>query len=345
MTTSPDADDLVIDKATQRSTGSVTTWGDSDDLVIQNTDQRLPDEVAQALAGRRAAHSDGLAIEQENDFSPELRRETTELRRRVAHTMSGEGFDELDGALRDVAMRKSAAISQILEDRIDRRKRALMTAPSWGDLNVSLRPTDHSFWWAETNAHVAPDTRAEFRNDGLHFWGGPKVNDYDGRMRTSLGAVASFTLQPDRFPESASGMFRSSPWVELFGGVVAFAPDWDLIQGDGVAECKLFLRQSIFQFAFGPTGPAQKMIAEAKGYDAWQPPLYLKNTGYSLHADMPGSTAVPEVTYGQGQVAPNDLHAEIEFRLDIFLNCTGALVWCDPEVLLRTFQWAPTPLP
>ena len=59
---------------------------------------------------------------------------------------------------------------------------------------------------------------------------------------------------------------------------------------------------------------------------------------------MPGFKPLTEVTYSQGQLAPNDLHAEIEFRLDIFLNCTGALVWCDPEVLFRTFQWAPTPV-
>jgi hypothetical protein len=190
---------------------------------------------------------------------------------------------------------------------------------------------------------VAPSTTADFRDDGLHFWGGPKINDYDGRMHTSMGAVASFTLQPERFPDSANGLLRSSPMVELFGGVTAFAPDWDLIQGDGIAECKLFLRQTLFQFGFGPQGPVQKVIAEAKSYGAWQPPLFLKNTAYSRHADMPGRTAVPEIIYSKGQVAPNDLHAELEFRLDIFLNCTGALVWCDPEVLLRTFQWAPRP--
>lgn len=338
MPTSPDTDDLVIERP-----DDVKASRAADDLVIGNEGQPLPDEVAQALAGRRAAHLDRLAIEHEEDFPPELRRESSELRRRLAHTMGGQGFAELEGALRDSAMRKSAAIADILKDRVERRKRAWATvAPSWGDLDVTIRPTDHSFWWAQTSAHVAPSTRAEFRNDGLHFWGGPKVNDYDGRMHTSLGAVASFTLQPDRFPVSPSGMFRSAPNVELLGGVLAYAPNWDLIQGDGVAECKLFLRQSIFQFTFGPNGPATKMVAEAQGHDAWH--ILLKNTGFSRHLDMPGLKAVPEVTYNQAQVVPNDLRAEIEFRLDIFLNCTGASLWCDPEVLFRTFQWAPTPL-
>jgi hypothetical protein len=83
-------------------------------------------------------------------------------------------------------------------------------------------------------------------------------------------------------------------------------------------------------------------IAEAQGYDAWR--IYLKNTGFSRHLAMPGFKAIPPVIYNQNQLAPNELWAEVEVRLDIYLNCTGALVWCDPDLLLRTFQWAPTPL-
>jgi hypothetical protein len=322
----------------------VKTSLDSNGLVIENAAQRLTDEVAQALAARRSAHLDMLAVAQENDFTPEMRREFSELRRRSARTMGGPGLDikELDGALRDAAIKKSETISQILKDRIARRERAWITAgPKWSDLHVTP-PVDHSFWWAFTNGHVAPGTQAEFRDDGFHFWGGPKVNNYDGEMHTSFGAVASFALQPARFPTSPSGMFRSSPHVELFGGVVAYAPNWDWIQGDGIAECQLYLKQSLFQIGIGPNGPAHVPIAEAQGYDAWR--LYLKNTGYSRHADMPGFKAIPEVMYSQSQIAPQELFAEIEFRLDIYLNCTGALVWSDPEVLFRTFQWAPTPL-
>jgi hypothetical protein len=163
-------------------------------------------------------------------------------------------------------------------------------------------------------------------------------------MHTSFGAVASFALQPGRFGASASGRFLSSPHVELFGGVVAHAPDYDIIQGNGIAECELYLRQTIYQFGLSPTGPVPVMIAEAKGHDPWR--LYLKNTGYSRHADLPGFKLIPAVMYNQSQVAPtNELWAEIEVRLDIYLNCTGALVWCDPNVLMRTFQWEPTPLP
>ena len=124
---------------------------------------------------------------------------------------------------------------------------ATVAGPKLSDIVAAPEPVDHSFWWAQTQPSLAPSMTADFRNDGLHFWGGPKVNDYDGEMHTSFGAVASFALQPARFPTSASGLFLSSPHVELFGGIVAFAPDWDLIQGDGIASCELFLRQTIFQ--------------------------------------------------------------------------------------------------
>lgn len=323
----------------------VKTSFDSNGPVIENANQRLTGEVAQALAARRSAHRDLLAVAHETDLTPEMRRESSELRRRVARTMKepGPNFEGLDADLRGAALKRSDQISAILQDRIARRERMWVTAgPKWGE-HIVLPPVDHSFWWAQTQPHVAPGTRADFRDDGLHFWGGPKVNNYNGEMHTSFGAVASFALQPARFPTSASGLFLSSPHVELFGGVVAYAPDWDLIQGDGIASCNLFLRQTIFQLGFGPTGPAPIMIAEAKGHDAWH--IYLKNTGYSRHLDMPGFKLIPAVTYRQNQIAPTELWAEIEVRLDIYLNCTGALVWCDPEVLVRTFQWAPTPLP
>jgi hypothetical protein len=319
---------------------------DRNGLVIENAAQRLTGEVAQALVARRSAHLDMLAVAHETDLTPEIRQESSELRRRVARTMMEPGlnFEGLDADLRDAAIKRSDQISTILKDRIARRERIWVTAlPKWSDLFVAP-PVDHSFWWAQTQSHVAPDTPADFRDDGLHFWGGPQVNNQNGEMHTSFGAVASFALQPERFPTSASGSFLSSPHVELFGGIVAFAPDHDLFQGDGHAAYDLFLRQTIFQWRFGPTGSVAVTIAEAKGYDAGHH-LELINTGSSWHHDLPGFKLIPAVMYSQNQVAPNELWAEIEVRLDIYLKSAGAFVWCDPEVLVRTFQWAPTPLP
>ena len=323
---------------------SVRTSLHDNGLLIENAAHHLKPEVEQALAARRSVHLDMLAVAHEDDRTPEMRQQSSEMRRRVARTMGGPGvnFEELDAELLDFATKRSDQISQILTERIARRK--LLTTKPPKSTDQPPEPVDHSFWWATTQPHLAPSTRAGFRDDGLHFWGGPKVNNYDGEMHTSFGAVASFALQPRRFATSPSGVFLSSPHVELFGGVVAHAPDWDVLQGNGIAECELYLRQTIFQFGLSPTGPVPVTIAEAKGHDPWR--LYLKNTGYSRHADLPGFKLIPAVTYNQSQVAPTiELWAEIEVRLDIYLNCTGALLWCDPDVLMRTFQWEPTPLP
>ena len=318
---------------------------DNNGLIMENSAQRLSGEASRALEIRRAAHVAMLQLAHEGDLTAEMRTQSLDLRRRVARatTAPGANFDTLEADLRSAAFKRSDQISTILKDRAVRKEHAAVTETGrkWSDL-FFLPPVDHSFWWANTHSHVAPDTRSAFRDDGLHFWGGPKVQDYDGEMHTSLGAVASFALQPARFPTSPSGRFLSSPAVELIGGIVAFAPDWDLIQGNGIASCELFLRQTIFQFGFGSSGPVPVKIAEAQGYDAWR--IYLKNTGFSRHLAMPGFKAIPPVIYSQNQLAPNELWAEVEVRLDIYLNCTGALVWCDPDLLLRTFQWAPTPL-
>lgn len=326
------------------TTESVKTSYDGTDLIIENTAQRLPGEVVQAIATRRSAHLAMLEAAHETDLTPEMRREDSELRRRVASLTVAPGLDGLDTDLRAAALKRSDQIAAILKDRIERREKAWLTyTGKWRDV-VTAPPVDHSFWWAKTQSHVAPDMKAEFRSDGLHFRAGPKVTKYDGEIHASFGAVAYFALQPERFPTSPSGIFLSSPHVELFGGVVAYAPNWDLIQGNGIASCTLFLRQTILQYGFGQTGPVPLLVAEAKGNDQWR--LYLKNTGYSRHGAMPGFKLIPAVAYGQNQIIPTQtLYAEIEVRFDIYLNCSGALLWCDPEVLLRNFQWAPTPLP
>ena len=104
---------------------------------------------------------------------------------------------------------------------------------------------------------------SSFENEGLRFLGGPKVNDWDGRIATSFGATASFAIWPERLPTSPTGWFSSSPHVELFGGVVAYSANWDLLEGDGVCDCRLVLRQNVFQWKFGPSGPVAATVAQA----------------------------------------------------------------------------------
>src|SRR5215213_1221208 len=315
--------------------GHVKTSSDSNGLIIENPAQRLAPEVAQAMDDRRTAHVAALAVANEPVVTREMKRDLSEARLRTIRGVTGahDNFETLKGELRDGALRRSDQVSVTLKDRIKRESIHVSDLFKWSDqMAVQPEPIDHSFWWARTDATVAPAMRADFRNDGLHFFGGPKVNDYDGNMDTSFGAVARFALQPQRFPSAPSGIMISSPHVELFGGVVAYAPNWDLIQGNGIAECGLFLRQTIFQFGFGPDGPVPLIVADARVNDQWH--IRLKNTGYDRHLDMPGFKLLPAVTYNQNNLRPGELLAEIEVRFDIHLNCTGALVWCDPEVLL-----------
>jgi hypothetical protein len=220
--------------STGKSDNPVKTSLDRNGMLLENTSQQLTDHVAQALAARRHRHLELLEISHETDRTPEMRQEDSESRLRLARKLADPNLnvDALKSELRDAALRRSQKISDIIKDRIRRRVEGIEATErtKWIDLLI-VPPVDHSFWWAQTQPYVAPDTRADFRNDGLHFWGGPKVNDYDGDMHTTFGAVALFALQPERFPTSPSGVFLSSPHVELFGGIVAYAPDWDLISG------------------------------------------------------------------------------------------------------------------
>lgn len=308
-----------------------------DSLVVTNAEQQIAPEVAEGMAARNADRAETLARFNQNDLAAEEHREILdvgrELYRSMAHPLGLEPH-AID-RMRLTTERKNTLVANALQNRIDAWTKPL---PYLDLFFPKPAVTDHSFWWAESRvSSLPPMTRTEFRESGLFFFGGPKVNDYDGEMHTSIGAIARFALQPERMPQTSSGWFLSNPHVELFGGVVAYAPNWDLIQGNGIASCQLVLRQTLFQWKFGPTGPVAGVVGEAVATDPWR--LYLKNTGFSRRQDLPGFKPMPPVGFHQSRLAPQELWAELEIRLDIYLNTTGALVWCDPHVLMRTFQW------
>lgn len=309
-------------------------------LTYSNPEHDLPRDLADAFSSRHRKHLEMLSFQDQSDLTPELRRKVTDSRNKAyrdAAKSMGLDFDKVSSNISGIFAEKNDMVAETLTNRSDRWNDYVeQSPPIVPDAEPALR--DSSFWWARTDAFVAPDTRAEFRTDGLHFRGGPKVHNHNGEMHTRFGAIASFGLNPARFPASPSGWFESKPFVELFGGVLAYAPNWDLLQGDGIASCQLFLRQTIFQWGFGPSGSVPVTVAQAAVNDPWR--IYLKNTGYSRRAGMPGFKPLPPVRFHRNQFNNNqDLWAQIEVRLDIYLNCAGALVWCDPNVLLRSFQW------
>jgi hypothetical protein len=320
---------------------------DDDGLLIENTAHPLKSEVAEALSARRRVHRALLALDHEPVRTPEMRRESADLRRRL-YTMGvpRPNLGSLEAELRSAATKQSDHISATLKDRRARRELLLaMEKPIQVGLGGAggTAPTDHSFWWAQTSPFITMGMApAAFVDEGLRFVGGPVVG-HDDEINASFGAVASFALQPDRFPTTPSGFLSSGPYVELFGGVVAFSNSWDPFEGNSYAECKLFLRQTIFQWGFGPTGAAPLIIADARGYNYWPWGISLKSTGNTKHLDCTGYTRIPPVTYNQSQLAPQDLWAEIEVRFDIYLE-DDAYLFTDTKVVLRNYQWAPVPV-
>ena len=167
--------------------------------VIENRAQRVTGNVGQALVARSSAilrcwrSRTRTTVRQRCGRSPQNLNGDS-----LAIWSADPNFEQLEADLRDAALKRSDQISAILTDRITARDRIWITERSkWIDLFVSP-PVDHSFWWAQTQPHLAPDTRPEFRDDGLHFWGGPKVNTDDGKctqasasglLRTATGAI------------------------------------------------------------------------------------------------------------------------------------------------------------
>ena len=303
----------------------------SKQLVVKNPEQRLEPRVAKALSDRRAAVSRVLQLRNESDLSASARTKHLKARQAAyaaAAKSIGLDFHKFSSDLKDATIEKNSDVVGTLKQRSDKWKQYLTLKP--GKLHFPTpQPTDPSFWWAETWSTLAPNMTSSFESDGLQFTGGPKVDGWNDDMHASFGATAHFALQPDRRPNSASGSYKSSPWVEIFGGLVAFAPDYDLLQGHGMASCDLILRQKIFQWGFGQTGPVQVAVGEALSAETW---VSLEDTGYSRHADMPGFKPLPSVTFDKSNFLGNeDLWAEIEVRFDIYLKQAGALLLVRPE--------------
>jgi|HubBroStandDraft_6_1064221.scaffolds.fasta_scaffold48612_3 hypothetical protein len=311
------------------------------ELVRYNPEHPLATDVAEAVSAQQERHIKLLALQNQEYLTPDIKKKLQDKKkgiyRELAATM-GLNFDKFSTGVRDVIDDRSARFSSAIKDRISEKSKfggvdkqpALPPAPT--------QPIDHSFWWALTQPILGEGFSEDFPDDGLHFFGSAFEAGHDEEKRSFFGASALFTLERARLPNSPSGWFTSSPHVDLIGAITAFAPDWDLLQGDGIAECKLFTRQTIYQFGFASTFlPVREAINE-------ETIIYLKNTGAPRTSVLPGFKLLPSVQFNQTQFDGNrDLYAQIEVRLDIYLNSRGAQVFCDPQVLLRTFQWSLDP--
>ena len=178
-----------------------------------------------------------------------------------------------------------------------------------------------------------------FRADGLHFLGG--VTTHDGDLYfDNFGAVALFELQSNRIPQSTSGRWLSIPHVELFGGLLGYTGDDDISTGDLWSKCWMHRDQQVFQWGFGPQGPAPLIRGQAHESETL---IFEENGERSVHANLRGFQLMPTVAVSNIDRA-NSLWARVEIRFDIQTEGAGSLLWLDPEVLLRTFAWPLIPV-
>ncbi len=307
--------------------------------AIANPQHHLTPDIADALNARHRATREVMEFQNEIGRATEINEEYGKARLEVYRSAFEPlriDIDKATNRLNDIREAYHAKTAESLLKLIDIKRRFSVKL---SDLVLNVpEPQDPSFWWARTDPFDTSGHTMAFRDDGLHIWGGPKIDKWNAERHENFGAIAKFAISPDRFPVSPSGSFISLPFVELFGGIVAFAPDWDLLQGHGIASCELFLRQTLYQWAFGMEGPVAKVVGEAVSTGSWF--IRLEDTGYSRTLALPGRQDIPSVSFNKSMLAPADtLWADIEVRFDIHLKQAGALVWCDPEVLLRTFQW------
>jgi len=294
---------------------------------------QIPDGIAEALhafqAGRQAELNRQQTIAAVARPTVDERKMAAALRPRPATA----GDDERAAELRAVGQRRFDRVVDALRFDASTVSAVYDFLPIEPDLFADA-PTDHSFWWAETRWFVPPSVRPEWRSDGLHFFGGPTHHSGD-LFNTNFGAVSFFELQPERIPHSPSGRRVSAPHVELFGGLLGYTGDDDITTGDLWAKCWMHRRQTLLQFHFGPTGPVPVVVGEAREHQSL---IFEENRDRAVHVDLPGFQWMPPVTFGNVHTGLS-LWAHLEVRFDIQLEGAGTLLWADPEVLLRGFQW------
>jgi hypothetical protein len=98
--------------------------------------------------------------------------------------------------------------------------------------------------------------------------------------------------------------------------------------------------QQLFQRGFGQDGPVPIVLGQAHESENL---IFEEDGDRSVHVGLRGFQWMPPVTFGNINLA-NSLWSRVEIRFDIQTEGAGTLLWLDPEVLLRTFQWPLTAL-
>jgi hypothetical protein len=305
---------------------------------ITNPRHPLPEEIVASL--NRFEEENTSSYERQAQVLADSRPTADErqIRLRERSNLNGNGHLEEPSALKALREEKFDRVRTALERSLELDVHTLDHIP-WEHLTPFDEPIDHSFWWAETRVIPSAHIRPEFRDDGLHFFGGP-THHSGSLFNTSYGALAFFAIDSNRIPHSSSGRWTSAPHIELFGGLDGYTGDSDIFTGDLWAKCWLHTRQTILQFGFGPTGPVPIILGEARNHQVL---IFEENADRLVHVNLPGFKWMPGVSFG-GVNTASTIWSHLEIRFDIQLEGAGTLLWANPDVLIRTFQWPLSPL-
>jgi hypothetical protein len=305
---------------------------------IVHPGHRIPNEVDEGL--RYFEQEERVALARHDEIA-RLARPTEEERQAKANAYLSAGRTlglDVDGfttSLRDIRAKREERVS-----KMDPGVRASSRNLTPLDLEpIHPERIDHSFWWAQTDWFNPGDFSADFRADGLHFTRG--ITHHSGSLRIDrFGMVARFELQANRIPHSGIRRWRSTPHVELFGAILGKTGDNDITTGDLWSKCWMFRRQTLLQFGFGPTGPVPIVVGEGRDNQLL---IFEENQARTVRAYMPGFQWMPPVDFGNINLA-SSLWVHLEVRFDVQVEGHGSLLWMDPEVLIRSFQWPLIPL-
>ncbi len=304
---------------------------------IEHPGQSVPQEIALSL---RNLHQANLTAQARQQDIAKLSRPNQEERKVIAQVR--ESVSNGRGVTAEL-IQKISDINRRINDRIKERLDREVTLKNPFELHLwdSKPPqpplTDPTFWWARTDWYIPDHFFAGMDNEGLRFTGG--VSTHDGDLHNnSFGAVALFGLQPARIPMSMSGLWRSAPYVELFGGLLAHTADYLL--EDAWSKCWMHLDQQLFQWGFSENGPAPIVLGQK--HESMNL-IFEEDEDRTVNVGLPGFQLMPPVTLANINRTAT-LWARLEIRFDIQTEGAGSLLWLDPHLLLRTFQWPLTAL-
>ncbi len=312
---------------------------------VNHPNHQITDQIASAFLEIQSQEE--VANSRRDEIARLARPTESELNLKMGLKGTAGLSAEVVQKLRDARNERTAS----LRDAVLSQTATLHHVFPWDSSPPPPEPNDPTFWWARTdaygskrNAHITPGSASgsgsnfdfAFASEGLKFFG--SVYTHDGKLYFDrFGATALFELTSDRIPHSRSGLWRSTPYVELTGGLFGYTGDSGIFTGDLWSKCWMYRKQEIYQFGFAAS------VSTLGAAEEIEQLVFEENEERSVNPRMRGFQWMPPVTFGR--VDPNaSLWSRLEIRFDVQTEGAGTILALDPIILLRTFQWQLTPL-